>query len=87
MNGATFTQLASKYNLSLDDLYNVDDEKTKIDSYKQAYESTGTSALKAMMNGGMMASDMAPAAEHGAGPRAHARRPPAGERRAPSPSG
>ena len=52
MNGATFTQLATKYNLSLADLYSVDDEKTKIDNYKQAYETTGSFAMKAMMNGG-----------------------------------
>jgi uncharacterized surface protein with fasciclin (FAS1) repeats len=59
LDGATFPQLAVKYNLSLSDLYNVDDEKTKIANYKQAYETTGTYALKAMMNGGgMMASDM-----------------------------
>ena len=48
MNGASFTTLASKYNLTLADLYNVDDEKAKIDAYKQAYETTGTYAIKAM---------------------------------------
>ena len=51
LRGDTFASLATKYNLSLDDVYNVDEEKTEIQNYKQAYETTGTWALKAMQNG------------------------------------
>ena len=53
MRGESFSMLATKYNLDLADLYNVDDEKTKIDNYKAAYETTGTFALKNMAGGTM----------------------------------
>ncbi|MBV9852188.1 MAG: hypothetical protein JO250_21185 [Armatimonadetes bacterium] len=51
--GESFVMLAQEYNLSLADLYDVDAEKAKIENYKRAYETTGTMAMKAMMNGSM----------------------------------
>ena len=59
MRGESFPTLATMYNLNLADLYNVDDEKAKIDAYKSAYETTGTFAMKNMaggMTGGNMSS-------------------------------
>ena len=72
MNGGTFMSASPPSTTwTLTDVYNVDDEKAKIDAYKQAYETTGTYAMKAMMmngmSGDMAGSAMASAADDAAG--------------------
>ena len=71
LRGAPFASLATKYGLNLDDVYNTADEEQEIANYKQAYETTGYYAIKAMKMGDMsdngMASDSSMNAATGTG--------------------
>ncbi len=41
IRGVTFAKMADMYNLKLNDVLDVNDEKAKIDTYKMTYEMTG----------------------------------------------